>query len=887
MSCVYFTRGHCRNGTSCSFSHASPIPVTDTAAAAANHTATSIDISGMKPCSFFRKGTCERGVQCPFSHNNTGGKADTATCAALFEGASSSSIPALIRCRFNLLGSCTKAECPFKHETSNKAADQHVKSASRNALVPCKFDQRGLCTREACLFYHKPKTLVPRTNIKPAPTESGSMGEKTILYAGTTSAVIGDGLEVTRLKFSLKTNGVLIELADGARPLLQSINRDSIQELCAGFGKVSFVSPIKDRALIVFFELDADAKDCVDALHDSTHPGIGEDLPLRLSVTAYTKEREKPDIRDTALKVSWFRPTSVAVVTMRKIDHGGAEFILRGFAKLHMDGLRISIVPQHRKTHIYESSFYLTNLPAAVTSDEVRALFKPFVNDRNVVNVKIKPAPFQEDCAGDLISAELNRISRDALVSFAVRPMISGGSSTKQKGLAVFRTGADAALVVRELQDVSLPKLGNQRLRFEPLFSMRKLLLAAVKPFVRADIMGLKEQWPNVRCEFLTSPTSPLFAVLSINSNVSADLAAVSGQVSSILRGRVLKIGNEIVWHVFFETAEGVLWINDITKTTGGFIYRDLRIKSLSFFGRREIFETILDQIRTHLEFLATRENIIVVDVMSMRRLFALGVQGLKNLESTVNATSISLDITHGEVRVNGPDTSERGIRDWLNNPRHAIVSVNGTEVTCMVCLCECDVGETVHFACGHHACSGCLRRYLDQPTLPTSVTCLEKGCDVKMPLNLLEAHAANFPAVARAAVTKFIERRGDAFRFCPTPDCAQVYAVTAEPATITCDLCNTDLCTKCAIEEHAGFGCEEFVELRKDVNEIAFLKWKRDNDVRLCPRPGCGASIEKNGGCKHMTCKKCEAHICWTCMGMFAQNMVYTHMAKCGGTYE
>ena len=35
-------------------------------------------------------------------------------------------------------------------------------------------------------------------------------------------------------------------------------------------------------------------------------------------------------------------------------------------------------------------------------------------------------------------------------------------------------------------------------------------------------------------------------------------------------------------------------------------------------------------------------------------------------------------------------------------------------------------------------------------------------------------------------------------------------------------------------------------------------------------PCPKCGAYINKNGGCKHMKCYKCQHEFCWLCNGDF-----------------
>lgn len=47
-------------------------------------------------------------------------------------------------------------------------------------------------------------------------------------------------------------------------------------------------------------------------------------------------------------------------------------------------------------------------------------------------------------------------------------------------------------------------------------------------------------------------------------------------------------------------------------------------------------------------------------------------------------------------------------------------------------------------------------------------------------------------------------------------------------------------------------------------VSESYSVDWISKNS-KNCPK--CGTSIEKNGGCMHMTCFKCKHEFCWICM--------------------
>jgi len=41
--------------------------------------------------------------------------------------------------------------------------------------------------------------------------------------------------------------------------------------------------------------------------------------------------------------------------------------------------------------------------------------------------------------------------------------------------------------------------------------------------------------------------------------------------------------------------------------------------------------------------------------------------------------------------------------------------------------------------------------------------------------------------------------------------------------------------------------------------------------NTKECPK--CLSTIEKNGGCNHMTCRKCKNEFCWMCMGVWSEH--------------
>ena len=48
-------------------------------------------------------------------------------------------------------------------------------------------------------------------------------------------------------------------------------------------------------------------------------------------------------------------------------------------------------------------------------------------------------------------------------------------------------------------------------------------------------------------------------------------------------------------------------------------------------------------------------------------------------------------------------------------------------------------------------------------------------------------------------------------------------------------------------------------------------------------PCPKCKTSIDKNGGCMHMTCRNCKHNFCWLCLGDYANHGKETGKGLCG----
>jgi len=84
---------------------------------------------------------------------------------------------------------------------------------------------------------------------------------------------------------------------------------------------------------------------------------------------------------------------------------------------------------------------------------------------------------------------------------------------------------------------------------------------------------------------------------------------------------------------------------------------------------------------------------------------------------------------------------------------------------------------------------------------------------------------------------------------------------------TVRCD-CRHWFCFKCSAMSHDPATCdmlEDWAKVKKE--DLDAQAWIVSN-TQACPK--CAVRIEKNGGCNHMTCKKCRYEFCWVCMAVW-----------------
>ena len=217
----------------------------------------------------------------------------------------------------------------------------------------------------------------------------------------------------------------------------------------------------------------------------------------------------------------------------------------------------------------------------------------------------------------------------------------------------------------------------------------------------------------------------------------------------------------------------------------------------------------------------------------------------------------------------------------------------------CDIC-CEDDAGlNTFSMKCGHRFCVNCYRQYLAQKIKDEGeaarIKCPGDGCNKivdSKSLDLLVAEdlkarsvcntfdaplLANLPYRYQVLLTRTYVDDKENLKWCPAPNCE--YAVecpikqrdlsTIVP-TVQC-ACRHQFCFGCTLNDHQPAPCSLVKKwLKKCEDDSETANWISAN-TKECPK--CHSTIEKNGGCNHMTCRKCKHEFCWMCMGVWSEH--------------
>lgn len=205
---------------------------------------------------------------------------------------------------------------------------------------------------------------------------------------------------------------------------------------------------------------------------------------------------------------------------------------------------------------------------------------------------------------------------------------------------------------------------------------------------------------------------------------------------------------------------------------------------------------------------------------------------------------------------------------------------------TCEVCFMSADDYDgqidTMALACGHRYCIPCYTQYVEQKVREEGesrrIQCMNGACKLVVDEDTM---SKLLPAAVLERYRVLLDRTyvddHNTLRWCPAPDCeravechvSQKQLRTVVPS-VRCD-CHHWFCFGCGLAAHQPVICAIVkLWLKKCEDDSETANWISAN-TKECPK--CNSTIEKNGGCNHMTCRKCRYEYCWMCSGPWSEH--------------
>ncbi|POY70107.1 hypothetical protein BMF94_6881 [Rhodotorula taiwanensis] len=224
------------------------------------------------------------------------------------------------------------------------------------------------------------------------------------------------------------------------------------------------------------------------------------------------------------------------------------------------------------------------------------------------------------------------------------------------------------------------------------------------------------------------------------------------------------------------------------------------------------------------------------------------------------------------------------GIQEGGAQPR--LKRVRG--FTCEVCYTD-ETQETLALSCDHRSradeahCRDCYSQYLTSKITEEGesrrIECMAKDCNVIVDERTVEL-VVEPPVLQRyrTLLNRTYVDDNPRMKWCPAPNCE--YAIECAVAARSLDVtvptvqcaCGHIFCFGCTLDgDHRPCCCpivKRWLQKCKDDSETS--NWISAN-TKECTK--CHSTIEKNGGCNHMTCKKCKWEFCWVCMGPWSEH--------------
>ncbi|RUS90617.1 hypothetical protein EGW08_001614, partial [Elysia chlorotica] len=226
-----------------------------------------------------------------------------------------------------------------------------------------------------------------------------------------------------------------------------------------------------------------------------------------------------------------------------------------------------------------------------------------------------------------------------------------------------------------------------------------------------------------------------------------------------------------------------------------------------------------------------------------------------------------------------------------INMNRRRVDCIACADVVSHVLIFPCEAGHVICLSCFCQYCSVCLdeRRFTEHErhgyTLPCPAGCPESYIEESHHFLLLGKE--KYERYKNFGAEEYVLQNGGVL--CPARGCGMGLFPEDDSRLIRCGNCQFESCKDCRREYHTG-SCHEMetialtastgMGITADMAERASWEMQSmsliEETTKACPN--CRCKTERNGGCMHMVCPRCECEWCWICVRPWTRDCMAQH---------
>jgi len=218
-------------------------------------------------------------------------------------------------------------------------------------------------------------------------------------------------------------------------------------------------------------------------------------------------------------------------------------------------------------------------------------------------------------------------------------------------------------------------------------------------------------------------------------------------------------------------------------------------------------------------------------------------------------------------------EASEEFLEAIEENPKRIRLDVSSPQVNdaeCSICFEELDDSVTI-CSCNSRFCQGCLKEYIHHQIKRQGLKSIQISSLKQIRCNVWELEMSNGFAIKcpskNCPSSIWSNRLSPNICSWLSPLCRECYSFSggAKKDDFFCGNCRKNICRDCRKDHPSQVTCNDYSAWLLDNFEAEdrIRIWASNNElVKHCPK--CSNLIEKNGGCSHMMCTKCQTSFNW-----------------------